>query len=261
MGKSIEKVRDFLNAVMDIGKSIVNIAKGISFVAAVLIFIGAQINPSATGKAINTIGLEVVNNPENPLIQSIKKQGNISNMYTALISEALTKSMIDIAEIFPSANAEELKKIKSTLNTAQENLDKQAAAVNTIAKDSGLLNVSPIKTGWVEIGLFGENGILRWTDNVIDQEPWRNINYPPKTITITHDTKVTEDGDNCNAKNLENYQPSDEPILYTIIKSTPEPILVKKIASCKMRSGVSMYYAMIDIPPERARISSIKKIR
>lgn len=70
------------------------------------------------------------------------------------------------------------------------------------------------------------------------------------------------DGNNCAKPRVEEFIPPDPnrpEILYTIIRATDVHLIVTEIADCPAAGKGKYVWAKVEIPPDRARISSIGK--
>lgn len=238
---------------------LVEIGKSISVLALGVLVGGMFIAPSWTDAILNraNLRLEAIDTPLGKLVHA---QGNSISRNTAMAAEAVTKAMIQVSDILPQAQAAE---VVANLKGAQLALDAQVSAVTKIAKEAHL-QVTPVASGWLYLGYFTESGAPARLADRVDAGSIQSATAPlPLTsVRLRHDAWVVADGDDCTKTDVGKFTPPEggEDILYTIVKATNEPLKITATTECPAPGKGKYIWVKIDIPAERARISSIRKM-
>ncbi|MFM8898776.1 MAG: hypothetical protein ACKOF9_02355 [Burkholderiales bacterium] len=247
----LERTSTSLKHVLEICKSVSILVLGL-FVATILVA------PSWANKRLEIVGVKV-EKINLPFVNLVRTEGNLANQSTAIAAEAVTKALVRISEILPQAQAAEVIK---DLAAAQKALDGQSAAVAKLAAGAGL-TINPLSSGWLYLGYFNEAGKLGKAASRIDESSIEGQAGKLQNVNIKFDTWVISDGNNCSKPSVEEFvppAPNGLEISYTIIRATDAPLRILETVNCPAAGNGKYVWAKVEIPRDRARISSISNL-
>lgn len=236
-------------------KLIVEIGKSISVLALGIFVLGIFVAPEWTNRTLERMNLRI-ESIDTPFIKLVRSEGNAATRNNAIASNAITQALIKISEFVPPATAAE---ISVNLDRAQKALDAQSTAVSNMAKGVGL-SVVPVSSGWLYLGYLSESGLLARAGDRIDQTSIHPDKAMPSSVRLKYDAWVIPDGNDCSKLNISEYTPPAEEtdVKYTIIRAANEPLKIIETATCEALGQGKYLWARVEVPPDRARIGSIR---
>lgn len=164
----------------------------------------------------------------------------------------------------PPIDKTDLANTLEAIKVAQRSLDQQATSLLSAGKEAGVYQAIPA-AGWIFIGYYGEDGVLRrGSDRIQITDRLRMLDEKLQEIVLTYDAPVVSNGDDCTIVDISKVPQVDVNAPErerAIVRASFAPLRVLATKACTAIGKGKLLYARIDIPPNRIRLAQLSTIK
>lgn len=232
------------------------------------ITVGAIVQPVSLGGILGKLNLGIKEISIGPIKIAVAKETTKVGNNMLQTSEALTEVQTRLTEMSTNFQQQPLNstyriKVEEALKNvllAQQHLDEQSSSLNNTARAIGIAPNPPEK-GWLYVGIYGEDGKLRFPSSRLDLLKTTDSTGKQLTeLVLKFDAAVVSDGDNCTKTNVSDFTPSNPELQYAVLRASPEPLKVLSTKACTSAGGNQVVYAEIKVPGNMVRFSSFSNL-